>query len=997
MTVRLPLLVAILGLTAAACDGSDGVRIPPDPTPGCETQEECGDGYVCDATQCEIGECVAATYVVCGMPILDENNEPMVDEDGNPLTVTTNCCREWEFCNFDRTCQPDPNSPIGIDCEVNEDCTGIGEFCSGGTCYDSNEQTPCTATYQCPTGERCDQTASLCVPDVGGCSFCGSAFPELCCEEDFYCDEEVDRCIEIDAELECTPATVQEDCLPLELCNEAGQCVQCITTADCGPGLTCREDDGVCISEANQCQSDADCTGDKRCAPVSGECVIPLCETDSDCAVDFDPRWQCNLGSFACFLPPPNCGALDMPEPNNSLNEAIDLGGLTGDGVLCRQDSDYLKFPILADKRYAVQIMFADYNVKDNKVSLLRQDGMLIDEITLPNTANSATLVGITAEDEADTEWYVRITGSGVDADIWPYTVLIEEDDAPDITTCEDEMAMGIEPNNTIATATETMPGTHVFARCDSSDVDYYRVEVPVQHGIDVTLTHFVADGDLTLSLYDSNGDLIDDNDTLNSTKSVDAPEGETVFYVGVELYSQNVPNIDGQQYTLDIDATPRPAVCDDDPGEPANDLFATAMVFPVNTPTDALRCVNEDVDYNQFTVPADEGAKLDVTFTHSQGNIRVDLYDDNETLVGSSDSSTGANGVESIEIPFSGQDETYVAKVSLSTTSGQVGQAYSMVVNTYDASTCVASEPVPNNTFVTGRCIGTPITDLTCEGAPLPNPVIAPALATCSTTPDTVGCGSTCGALDEDWYRVGKLNDGQLLAATLTYDHAAMNGRLGLALVRASGDYETINFINYDPNTEGNNTITLALNASTVNPAFAREYGVVVMPEGSEGFAALPYTLDVEVGPPCQPDAWEPNSNPSQSHLIRTTGMPGVAYNQTFDQTLCGFDTDVYELILFVGETLTVRYAGPETTTVNIGERPDDIEDEAVTLLPSGEGMDLSPCTITPPGASPNEVCVQATWTTAEIKQTYLTIKRESGTSGATIGPYRLVVDVTP
>ena len=87
--------------------------------------------------------------------------------------------------------------------------------------------------------------------------------------------------------------TAPEDCLAGRLCHE-GACVDaCLGDGDCGDGLRCDPEAGVCVDD-DRCMSDADCPGG-RCE--QGACVAP-------CAADACPGLQtCDPGTGACIEP----------------------------------------------------------------------------------------------------------------------------------------------------------------------------------------------------------------------------------------------------------------------------------------------------------------------------------------------------------------------------------------------------------------------------------------------------------------------------------------------------------------------------------------------------------------------------------------------------------------------------------------------------------------------------------------------------------------------
>jgi hypothetical protein len=954
----------------------------------CASSAECADGFVCAGGACLVGECLPELLDACRQ------------EGGPPEDVEPYCCKRWELCNFDYTCTADPNSPVGFQCEESLDCANPGDFCSGGTCYPSGGRDPCTASFQCPTGQRCDRTVFLCVPDIGGCELCDE-LPELCCEADQLCDEETGFCVSVDAECDG-----DEDCLPGRTCDPFGRCVQCVTDDDCGPGTSCNEGTGNCISNVFSCETDDDCMAPRLCAPLTSECVNPQCVGNAQCAAE-DPRAECDLNTYTCFLPSADCEETD--EPNDAQATASMMSvGTDYTGTLCRGNTDYVGFPIVGDKRYQVTVSIPDYNGGGLQVGLIAEGGGQLDTDTFSTFETDVTVVGVT-DPEQTGMFFVRVTGSGDDADLWNYTISVVESQAPITLDCTDEIANGIEPNDDFAGAYDIMPNTaYTFARCDGGDNDYYRIEVPPQSGLDVTIEFDDDSGDLALEIFDgmSADDRLQRSDGVSDVERVEVPEGGTVFWIRVALWSTSATGLDGQAYTLTAALVPRPDVCDDDPDEPGNDGVDGASVLVPNMVVQHRQCVPVDVDNHSVTVPANFGGEVTVAFNHFEGDLRLDLYSSDQMLLDSSNISSGANAVETLELPFSSQEETYIARVRRHTPSGDVGQPYTISATTYDASTCVASEPLSNNSPAEGRCVGQFASTFPCIATRLSLPMNGPDLATCDSAPGTEGCGTLCGASDADWYRVGVLNNGQLLAARLEYDPGDVDagpspGRMGLALARANPALTAATYVQYEPNIANNGVVQLQVSVPAVAEPYAREYMVVVLPEGNEGFAAQPYSLDISVGAPCVPDAYEPNADPSQSTGLRTSGTPGVAHAEDVSGTLCSFDTDVYELFGFVGETITATVLGPDGITVDIGSRPTPITDPPPVLAagaPVGGAcpidVNLDAGVVDGGAVADGTNCQQATLVNDEVRQLYLVVHRDEESLDS-VGAYILRLEV--
>ncbi|MFZ9886161.1 MAG: hypothetical protein ACO3JL_01560 [Myxococcota bacterium] len=901
------LFVAALVAGTAACPdvGLSDPTSPPVTTSNCEEHSDCGAGYTCQSGECRPGECVASL-------------QPQCNAEDTPAEVAPYCCAVWENCNVLGECVANPDAPVGSQCQTDTDCSGLGQFCSGGNCFETGGRDACTKSFQCPAGERCDRTVFLCVPDNGGCTF-AEQFPELACETSQLCDAETGFCLDPGA-AECTAETASADCRPNELCDNLGRCVQCITSDDCGPGTDCNVGTGSCYSVLNRCETDDDCTTGKRCSPASNECVTPQCLTDNDCE---DSRAQCDTSTFTCFLPAATCNETD--EPNDSAGSAtpITLAGYSG--TLCRGNTDFLSFPVQGGKRYRATVTFSDYDVAGVVIEMRNTLGLPTASDTLGSFENAGSVSGVADADESG-NFLLRITGAASEADQWSYAVTLEESDAPPQVSCSDETANGIEPNDTFATAHEIVTGTsYAFARCGISDVDFYKIAVPPQNGVEIAVEMAVEEGDLELALYSAeNGSSIDTATTGASVEKVDVAEGPSELWLKVYRYSGDSDAATNQTYSVFAKAIPRPASCDADINEP-DTTPAQAGILNLATTVEALRCGNGDVDHFALTIPANTAGTLRLDFTHSQGDLKLDLLDGEGAVVATSNQSSNTVAYEAVSLPFAATETTYVARVRLNAGTGSTPQAYTLSASTYDASTCTASEPVSNNTFATGTCVGAFDSDLACASSGTV-PTSGPALTACADA-STPGCGTLCGPADPDYFRVGKLNNGQLLRAKLI--HAADVGAMGLALVRQNGDGSVTELVS-DLNGSSSDTLELTLVSPTLGDSQVREYGVVVKAVAAADYAAQPYSLEIEVGAPCVADAREPNETVLEALSSTETELTS---GTAVEATLCGSDVDVFKIFLQTGQSLNATLSELDGATI-------DILSSSGEVLPCAQGI---------------------------------------------------------
>ena len=988
--IILGLSLALGLLHVAGCPTNAGpILNPDDVVTDCQNSDECGAGLVCQSGACAVGSCDPALELQC---------------DGGELSDSPYCCKAWELCStLSLQCARDPdvtgvgcppNEPDCVPCAVDTDCPKAGQFCSGARCFDAAGRADCTSSFQCPGGERCDRTVFLCVPDQGGCTFCGS-FPELCCEEGSLCSEETGFCVDV-ADPECE---VEADCAPGTFCDSLQRCVQCDDDTDCGPGLLCNEGTGDCFSEASQCTSDDDCLGNKRCAIALQTCVVPDCEADGDCD---DSRERCNLESFQCFLPPAVCTEGD--EPNQATTQATALTNSSYSGLLCRGDTDVLSFPVIPAKRYTATVDFGGSGQAGITVAMLNPEGAIESSATFTSTQASVQVVGVTGESESGT-FYVRVVGGNIDDDQWSYTVTVREDEPSAPADCS-PAGQTEEPNATGAQATVLTAGTRAFGRCGTDDVDFYKITVQPLHGVRVTLSGFYnAEGNMNLDLYkDVAGTQSADNSrTVNDVEVVDGPEGVVDYYLKVSLGSPSGA-VSDQRYSVTVEEIARPSPECDEPGEDDGQVAGAQVLTLVGSPPSLIlntpvRCNPQDVDLFRFTMPANLGGVVQLSFNHNEGNMALDLLSaDGATQLATSNVSTAASEPdEQVDVPGSTSPIDYLARVRLVNPPGTniVGQHYELRVNTFDNAQCIASEPSGDNSFGTGRCIGswTPDTTMPCvnESTRIAEPLDPGSLATCgAAAPGTPGCGLTCGNGDDDWYRVGPMANNQVLRATLTYDPA---GGL-LSLVR--GDL-TINGSS-DTITEGSTLDSdgdgLVVLSYTATGTTAKEYGVKVKPQGTTGHQLEPYALKIEVGLPCADDGEDAgsaaNELPSTSTIIRDNPVLGSPFTVntatliTPTSSRCTNDVDVYEFIAYSGEDVTVTLnqtdPSPGGMVAELYPRPD-----VLTQLPPAGSL-IGTATHGAPYTLTNN---------PSTRQLFVVVKAPSGV--AVTGPYSLVVSTTP
>ena len=199
---------------------------------------------------------------------------------GCPPTVSpcaSNPCDDGDPCTVD-TCTdvPDEDGVLEAVCSYEYVECPEGEVCDAAT----GECVDLCADVVCDDNDLC--TTDTCAPETGEC-----VYTPLDCDDGNLCT--IDEC----NEGKCVH--MGPDC---EVCDPAtGECVECLTDADCDDGLFCT---GVetCDLGTNECVAGADpCEDGAACDEGANVCLEDcLCAVDADC----DDGMFCN-GVEMCF------------------------------------------------------------------------------------------------------------------------------------------------------------------------------------------------------------------------------------------------------------------------------------------------------------------------------------------------------------------------------------------------------------------------------------------------------------------------------------------------------------------------------------------------------------------------------------------------------------------------------------------------------------------------------------------------------------------------
>jgi subtilisin family serine protease len=206
-----------------------------------------------------------------------------------------------------------------------------------------------------------------------------------------------------------------------------------------------------------------------------------------------------------------------------------------------------------------------------------------------------------------------------------------------------------LEDNDTLATAT-TMGTTQKFpaVACDN---DYYAFDVFAGDTIDVDIFFTHAQGNLQLQLYGPGGGVVASSTSSNNNESISytATTGGT--------YTARIYGASGATNKYRFELSAAGTYCPPDDGYENNDTQAAATPVAMGDSLQAAACSNDD---DWFELPLDiyQTVAVDVLFSHSVGDIDVEIYDANGDFLFDS---TSASDNEQIVFTSLGDDVFYI------------------------------------------------------------------------------------------------------------------------------------------------------------------------------------------------------------------------------------------------------------------------------------------------------------------------------------------------
>ncbi|MFC1654824.1 PPC domain-containing protein [Myxococcota bacterium] len=307
---------------------------------------------------------------------------------------------------------------------------------------------------------------------------------------------------------------------------------------------------------------------------------------------------------------------------------------------------------------------------------------------------------------------------------------------------CADDSYEENDDSSSPATVSGSVSGLVI---CENDD-DWYRIVVGANQGLKVTIHFLHSAGDLDMKLFKESdpATAIDTSAGIADTETVTAPidaNGE-VYLVRVYGFSGAANN-----YDMNVEIVSQGDCLDDSFEE--NDSQAEAQFVLDELYEDLMYC-QQDEDWYVNWMFAGEDLKVLIAFTHADGDLDIEIIDDQGAVLADSTSTSDDEYVEALNV----LEGTHYIRVYGA--AAAVENAYEMLIE-YGAP-CVDDQYEENDTDAD-----------------------ATAWENMTTTTGLMLCGG-----DEDWYSV-TVGAGETLSASILFTHG-QNADLDLYLYDPSG-----------------------------------------------------------------------------------------------------------------------------------------------------------------------------------------------------------------
>jgi hypothetical protein len=338
-----------------------------------------------------------------------------------------------------------------------------------------------------------------------------------------------------------------------------------------------------------------------------------------------------------------NIGVMVAPCPDDSFEDndgpflaPFVFAGTTGGLNVCSGDDDYFDVYVEAGETITVNIRFA--NAEGD------MDLALLGFLNIP----VATSV---SEDDDESVTYTEPDGGFLTIQVTlyqdmgtmpgnPYTMeIIITPATPQMCTAD-----ALEENDSRGAAATITPGQRTGLNTCTGDDDFYAITLAANDQVSAAASFNNGEGDIDMELLDSAGTVLDSAGTTANTENVSAtvPSAGT-YYVRVFLFG-DAGSTTGNTYTLDVTVGGgNPPLCTVDTFEP-NDAMGTAPATPMGSYPGLGQC--GDDDWFGITLANGESISIDVSFTHAEGDIDIELYGPDGTVAASSETTTNVESI---------------------------------------------------------------------------------------------------------------------------------------------------------------------------------------------------------------------------------------------------------------------------------------------------------------------------------------------------------------
>jgi len=564
----------------------------------------------------------------------------------------------------------------------------------------------------------------------------------------------------------------------------------------------------------------------------------------------------------------------DAFEPNDSDGVAAAVVAGTHVGLTaCDTEDDWYAIDLAAGDELTVELLFANAE-GDIDLELVDPLGFNLGAAT---SSDDDELLGPVVATNAG-EHLVHVT-LYADAGSVPgntYDMVLTIAGAP---TCAPD---GFEPNDAEGSAVPITAGSHTgLTACDTDLHDWYALPLVAGDELTVDVFFLDAEGDIDLEVFDPSGSSLGSGTSMDDDESVGPVLASSTgdHLVHVELYA-DAGSLPGNSYDMDLTVVPFVATCAADGFEP-NDTDTAAVTITPGSHPGLTACPDDGWDW--YAVPLVTGETIDVqlTFSHAEGDIDLEVFDPAGASLGGSWTS---DDDESAGTFTAATDGDHLVAVELYADTGSVpGNSYDMTVNVGGAPICTPDALEPNDSEAT-----------------------AVVLTAGSQT------GLTACDTDDDWYAIDLAPGDELTVE--------------LAFANAEGDIDAELFDPSGASLGMGNSMTDDESIGPITAAAAGLHTIQVLLFGDSGSVpGNPYDLELTVASAvCVDDGYEPNDTQGDAFLLAAGSHPGLA--------LCDTSSDDWFAVdLAMGDELTTAL------TFDNGEGDIDVQ----VLDPSGTVLD--------------------------------------------------------